>query len=256
MSQDSHIDAETPIVAHLRELRKCLTKSLLALVITFSLSLAYAKEIFDWLCRPMQRVLPQQSFFIATHPVEAWLTYFKTALMAGFFAASPVLFYQLWRFISPGLYKSEQKLSLLFVFFSSLLFTGGAFFGYEVVFPIGFEYFVGVIQDTEIQFLPRMEDYLAFVFKMLLAFGISFELPLFIYFLGLMGLVSLAGLKAFRKYWIVLALTLAAILTPPDVVSQILLAIPLLMLYEVGVAAVFLKEKLGLKTASPSQRGS
>lgn len=251
MSHNPNINAEAPLVTHLRELRKCLTKSLVALVVTFAVSLAYAKEIFNWLCLPMQKNLPTQSFFIATHPIEAWLTYFKTALMAGFFAASPVIFYQLWRFISPGLYKSEKKLSLLFVFFSSVLFTGGALFGYSVVFPLGFQYFVGVIQGTDIQFLPRMEDYLGFVFKMLVAFGISFELPLFIYFLGLMGLVSLSGLKAFRKYWIVLALMIAAILTPPDVVSQVLLGIPLLLLYEVGVAAVFLKERLG-KRDQPS----
>lgn len=206
--------------------------------------MGFAKELFTILSAPLQNALPGQSYFIATHPIEAWLTYFKTALLAGLFASTPVIFYQLWRFVSPGLFPSEKKLSLLFALFSTLLFTGGALFGYFFVFPLGFAYFVGVLGGTDIHFLPRMEDYLGFAFKMLLAFGVSFELPLLIYFLHMAGVVTVKGLMAFQKYVVILILIVAAILTPPDVVSQMMLAVPLMALYELGVLAVYFREKL------------
>lgn len=243
MKPDS-TENETPLILHLRELRGCLIKVMLTLIVTTGLSLAFSKDLFNLLSKPLQRILPGQSYFIATHPIEAWLTYFKTALLAGLFAATPILFYQLWKFISPGLYASEKKLSLLFTVFSTLLFAGGALFGYFYVFPLGFQYFVGVLAGTDIHFLPRMEDYLGFAFKMLLAFGVSFELPLVIFFLHVAGLVTVKGLMAFQKYVVVLILIVAAILTPPDVISQTLLAIPLMALYEVGVVVVFFRERI------------
>ena len=243
-------DQETPLVTHLRELRHCLVKSIMAIALTMTICAFYSREIFQLLAQPLKNALPATSFLIATHPVEAWLTYFKTTVLAGFFAASPVLFYQFWKFIAPGLYKNEQRLSLVFVIFSTLLFVGGSLFGYFVIFPLGFDYFVSVVAGTDIHFLPRMEDYLSFASMMLLAFGLSFELPLLVYFLALADLVTLSTLVAIRKYVIVLALIVAAVLTPPDVVSQVLLGIPLIALYEVGLLAVFVREKLSKKTNS------
>lgn len=229
------VEDTSPLIIHLAELKKRLTACVVAVGISFVICLFFAKSLYTLLSLPLQRILPAGSFFIATHPIEAWLTYLKTAGLASLFASTPVLFYELWQFLSPGLYANEKKYTLSFVIFSSLLFVGGALFGYFVIFPFSFDYFLNVIAGTEIHFLPRMEDYLGFAFKMLLAFGLIFELPLLIVFLVLSGIVSVKHLVSFQKYLIVCAFIVGAILTPPDVLSQILLSIPLIALYEVGL---------------------
>jgi len=228
-------EATFPLMNHLVELKKRLTICAIAISASFVLCLFFAKDLYAFLSLPLKQVLPAGSFFIATHPIEAWLTYLKTAGLSSLFVSAPVLFYELWQFLSPGLYASEKKYTLAFVFFSSLLFVGGALFGYFVIFPFTFDYFLSVIVDTDIHFLPRMEDYLSFSFKMLLAFGLIFELPLFIVFLVLSGIVSVRQLISFQKYLIVCALVVGAILTPPDVISQILLSLPIIALYQVGL---------------------
>ena len=235
---ESTVENETPLLNHLRELRTRLIQILIAVAIAFVICMVFSQERYLILAYPLKKVLPSSSTFIATHPIEAWLTYLKTAFFASLFLVAPVLFYHIWKFVAPGLYPKEKKYTLGFVVLSSLLFVGGAVFGYFVVFPFGFEYFVSFTAGTDIQFLPRMQDYLGFAFRLLVAFGIIFELPMVVFFLGVLGIVSVRSLWNFQKYVIVLAFVVSAVLTPPDVLTQIFLGIPIMMLYEIGLFGV------------------
>ncbi|MBU0505219.1 MAG: twin-arginine translocase subunit TatC [bacterium] len=225
---------------HLQEMRKCLIKSLLALLIGFGSTAYFSKEIYAYLASPLASVLPEGSYFIAVHPFEGWVTYLKTALIAGFFIALPYIFWQVWMFVAPGLYKNEKRWVLVFVILTSVLFMVGAFFGYFYVFPYAFEFFTSVLQDTSIVFLPQMNSYLGFSFKLLLAFGVIFELPLIVFVVAMTGLVSLKKLFAFQKYMIVVSFIIAALLTPPDVITQIIMGIPMILLYELGLFCAWL----------------
>lgn len=229
-----------PFLAHLNELRRRLLIALVFLAAVSSVCLNYAKEIYDILLKPLKSVLPQGSYFITTHPIEAWFTYLKVALLAGFFISLPFTVYQLWRFAAPGLKSGEKKSTGFIVMAFSVFFLLGAGFGYFVAFPIGFSYFSGILQGTDIHFLPQMADNLTFVAQMLIAFGVIFELPVIVFFLGLSGLVTTRQLMGFQKYLVVLALTIAAILTPPDVASQLIMAIPMIALYQLGVLGVWI----------------
>jgi sec-independent protein translocase protein TatC len=176
---------------------------------------------------------------------EAFFTYLKVAFLSGIILAAPVIFYQFWIFVAPGLYKKEKRLLIPIVTLSTLFFVGGALFGYFVVFPYGFKFFLGFSSDT-IKALPSMREYLSFSAKLLLAFGLVFELPLIITFLARLGLVSVEFLKKNRKYALLLFFVGAAILTPPDVVTQIMMALPLMVLYEISIlgAKIFGKKKI------------
>jgi sec-independent protein translocase protein TatC len=156
------------------------------------------------------------------------------AFFAGLVLATPVIFYQLWKFIMPGLYENERRYVLPFMIVATLFFVTGVSFAYYVVFPYGFQFFLG-FQTDSIAAMPAMKEYLGFVMKLTLAFGITFELPVIMFFLAKMGIVGPQVLKRNRKYAVLIVFVLAAILTPPDVISQILLAIPLLILYEVSI---------------------
>lgn len=225
---------------HLIALRKSLVKSLIALVLTSGVCLFFAKDFYTILIQPLKKSLPEDSFFITTHPLEAWMTYLKVGLLAGVFFACPIIFYQLWKFVAPGLIKREKKYAWFFVLFSSLFFVGGALFGYFYVFPFGFAYFISILEGTHILFLPQMKDAFSFIARMLFAFGIIFELPLLVFVLGLSGLVSFSSLMKFQKYLVVLAFVVGAILTPPDVITQIFMALPIILLYQVGVIAAWM----------------
>jgi sec-independent protein translocase protein TatC len=174
---------------------------------------------------------------------EAFFTYLKVAFLAGIVLAVPYLFYQFWMFVSPGLYRHEKRLLIPIVALSVVFFIIGASFGYFIVFPYGFQFFLSFSNET-IQAMPSMKEYLGFASKMLLAFGFVFELPLVITFMARMGLVSVDFLRKNRKYAILVFFTVAAILTPPDVVTQILMAVPLMILYEISIwgARVFGKK--------------
>lgn len=228
-----------PFLTHLNELRRRLLIAFIFLAVVSALCLNYAREIYDILLQPLKTVLPQGSYFITTHPIEAWFTYLKVALLAGFFISLPFTVYQFWRFAKPGLKSGEKKYGGLIVMALSVFFLMGASFGYFVAFPISFSYFSGILQGTDIHFLPQMADNLTFVAQMLIAFGVIFELPVIVFFLGLSGLVTTRQLMSFQKYLIVLALTVAAILTPPDVASQLIMAIPMIALYQLGVLGVW-----------------
>jgi len=234
---------EMTLTEHLDELRKRLIRSFTAIFLGFLACYAFAKQIFDILMEPMVRVL-HTSNFIYTYPPEAFFTYVKVAFVAGFFLVSPYLFYQLWLFVAPGLYEHERKHLIPIAIFSAVFFTVGALFGYFVVFPFGFEFFASYSTD-EIVFTPKLSEYLSFSLKLLFAFGLVFELPLVIFFLARLGLVTAQGLRRVRKYAILGIFVVAAILTPPDGFTQCLMAAPMILLYELGiwVAQIFGRER-------------
>ncbi|MBN2808243.1 MAG: twin-arginine translocase subunit TatC [Deltaproteobacteria bacterium] len=219
---------------HLEELRKRLIISFIAIALFTVVAYFYSAELFRLLMNPLLEVMPADSGLIFTSLTETFFTYLKISLMAGFFAASPVVIYQVWRFSAPGLYAHEKRYVLPFVFFASIFFIGGALFGYFVVFPFGFKFFMGFATDF-ITPMPTVKEYFSFSVRLLFAFGIVFELPVVTAFLAILGLVKAKTLAAKRKYAILGSFVVAAILTPPDVASQLMMAVPIIMLYEVSI---------------------
>jgi sec-independent protein translocase protein TatC len=234
------------LLDHLSELRKRLTKCAYAVAVGFFACYAFAEDIFDILLKPMVGILTD-SHFQYTSPPEAFFTYMKVAFVAGIFLASPYIFYQLWAFVAPGLYEHERKWIIPISVFTALLFVAGALFGYFVVFPFGFEFFASYSNEN-IQFIPKLNEYTTFCLQLLLAFGLIFELPLFMLILARLGLVTADKLRKTRKYAILVIFVVAAILTPPDPFTQTLMAVPLMVLYEISiwVAKIF-----GKKPAPP-----
>lgn len=226
---------------HLEEFRRTLLKCLLAFLIGTAVCLGYSPQIYHFLQIPLQQVLPGGSHFITTTPFESYAVYFKVAMVFGILLSSPVFFFFIWRFIRPGLNKEESKGIMPLALACALLFVGGALFGYFAVFPAGFRFAVNILKGSDIVFFPKMNDYLSFALRMLIAFGIIFELPLFMLLLGKFGLVDAPRLRKWRKYAVVLIFLAAGVLTPgPDVLSQVLMALPLLFLFEVGIGLVLL----------------
>jgi sec-independent protein translocase protein TatC len=223
-----------PFTGHLEELRSRLVKSAVAVGVSFVLCYAFKEKIFDFLTAPLVAVMAPEDHLIYTNLPEAFFTFLKAAFIASLMLSSPVILYQFWMFLAPGLYEKEKKLFLPILALSILFLAGGALFGYFVVFPIGFKFFLGFANDI-IRPMPSMKEYLGLSSKLLLAFGLVFELPLVLTFLARLGIVSAAMLQRFRKYSILLAFVVAAILTPPDVISQILMAVPLIILYEISI---------------------
>lgn len=237
-------DEKLPFTAHLQELRSRLIKCFIAVGIGFVLSYGFKEKLFDILTAPLISVMGTGDTLIYTNLPEAFFTFLKAAFLSGILLSSPIIIYQFWMFIAPGLYHKERRLLLPIIFLSSLFFIGGALFGYFIVFPWGFKFFLGFASET-IKPLPSMKEYLSFSSKMLIAFGLVFELPLVLTFLAKLGIVSVAFLKKQRKYALLLFFTGAAILTPPDVVTQIMMALPLMVLYEISIigAMIFGKKK-------------
>ncbi|MEW6670837.1 MAG: twin-arginine translocase subunit TatC [Thermodesulfobacteriota bacterium] len=237
-------DDKLPFTAHLEELRKRLIICFAAVGIGFLISYGFKEKLFYILTRPLIAVMPPGDKLIFTGLPEAFFTYLKISFLAGLILAAPVVLYQFWVFVAPGLYKNERRVLLPIVFLSSLFFVGGALFGYFVVFPFGFKFFLGFATDT-IKPLPAMREYLSFASKLLIAFGLVFELPLVITFLARMEIVTVDFLKKNRKYAILLFFVVAAILTPPDVISQVMMAVPLMLLYEISIigARIFARKK-------------
>jgi len=229
---------------HLGELRGRLIRSVVAVGVGFLVCYAFRKDLFNILMKPLLDVLPPESHLIYTSLPEAFFIYAKVAFVAGFFLVSPYIFYQIWQFIAPGLYKEERKHIIPISFLSALFFVSGALFGYYVVFPFSFDFFMGYA-DEMIKPMPSLREYFNFSLKLLFAFGIIFELPLFIFFLARLGLVTAATLRKVRKHAILMIFVVAAILTPPDGITQILMAVPLIILYEISiyVAQIFGKKK-------------
>ena len=235
-----------PFTAHLEELRKRLIVCFIAVGIGFVLSYGFKEKLFQILTRPLISVMQTGDKLIFTGLPEAFFTYLKVALLSGMILATPVIFYQFWMFVAPGLYEKEKQHMIPIVFLSTFFFVGGSFFGYFIVFPYGFKFFLGFASEI-IQPLPSMREYLSFASKLLLAFGLVFELPLIITFLARLGMVSVSFLKKNRKYALLLFFAGAAILTPPDVVTQVMMALPLIVLYEISIigARIFGGKKPG-----------
>ncbi|NDY71668.1 twin-arginine translocase subunit TatC [Desulfobacter hydrogenophilus] len=229
-------EEKSPFTEHLGELRDRLIHAFIAVGLGFVAAYFFKEQLFDILTAPLVTAMAKSgnATLIFTGLPEAFFTYLKVALLAGIILATPVLFYEFWMFISPGLYRDEKKYMLPIIILSLIFFIAGASFGYFIVFPYGFEFFLGFTTET-IQAMPSMKEYLSFASKMLLAFGFVFELPLVLTFLARMGIVTPAFLKKNRKYALLLFFVGAAIITPPDVVTQIMMAMPLILLYEIGI---------------------
>lgn len=227
---------EETFISHLVELRDRLVKAIIgvALVCLVLFFWPGPKEIYDFLAEPMLRSLPPGAKMIATGVVAPFLVPMKVTLMLSLIVALPWVFYQLWAFVAPGLYTHEKRLVLPLVFSSSLLFIGGVAFCYFLVFGRVF-HFIADFAPASIAVMPDIENYLDFVMSMCLAFGATFEVPVVVVILVRMGIVSVEKLKEIRSYVIVGAFVIAAIVTPPDVVSQLSLAIPMWLLFELGL---------------------
>ncbi len=227
-------DEKQPFLSHLEELRKRLVACAIAVGIGFVAAYFFKERLFELLVMPLKRVLPEGDKLIFTNLPEMFFTYLKVSFVAGLLAAMPFIFYEIWMFVAPGLYQKEKKFLIPFVISSSILFVGGALFGYFVVFPFGFKFFMSFANEY-IRPLPSVKQYFAFSTKLLLAFGLVFELPVATFFLTKMGLVTDVFLRKQRKFAILLIFVAAAILTPPDVITQIMMAGPLLALYEISI---------------------
>jgi len=239
-----HEDEKLPFTSHLEELRKRLITGFIAIGVGFVVSFGFKERLFNILVQPLIKVMKEGETLIYTGLPEAFFTYLKVSLLTGLIVASPILLYQFWMFVAPGLYRKERSLMVPIVILSSFFFIGGALFGYFVVFPWGFKFFMGFATET-IRPLPSMKEYFGFSAKLLLAFGLVFELPLVLTFMAKLGIVSVDFLKKNRKYALLLFFAGAAILTPPDVITQVLMALPLMVLYEISIigAKIFGKKK-------------
>lgn len=232
------------LMDHLRELRQRILYSLVAAFVAFLVCWYFVEPVFNFLTRPLLDVLPEGSTAMYTTLPEAFFTRMYIAFILGLFVASPAIFYQIWAFISPGLYEEEKHFIMPVAFISAIFFILGGVFCYYIVFHYAFQFFMSFV-TAEIQAMPKISDYLDFVLKLILAFGFIFEMPIFAFFLSRMGIVTAAKMRRARRYAVLIIFIVAAILTPPDVVSQLLMAVPMLILYEISilVAALFGKKE-------------
>ena len=242
---DELAGTEQPFVSHLIELRDRLVRASIAVGVCFGLLAMWPGpgNLYDLLAAPLVAHLPQGTTLIATNVISPFLVPLKITLLAAFLLALPVVLYQTWAFVAPGLYSHEKRLVMPLVISSTLLFFVGVAFCYFFVFGQVFK-FIQSFAPKSITAAPDIEAYLSFVLTMFIAFGAAFEVPVVVMVLARMGLVSIEKLKAFRSYFIVLAFIVAAVITPPDIVSQLALAIPMCLLYEVGIwaAQVFIRK--------------
>ena len=247
--EDSGLGRPMTLRDHLNELRKRITWAFLWAIVGFIACYPFAQELFNLLLAPLTKVLPSAGHLIYTSPPEAFFIYMKVAFVAGLFVTSPLVFYQIWAFVAPGLYKEEKVYIIPIAFFSALFFICGGAFCYFITFPFAFEFFMSYSTDVIVA-MPALDETLSFVLQLLLAFGLIFELPLFVFFLARLGIVTAAMMRKFRRYSILANVIIAAILTPPDVMSQMLMAGPLVLLYELSIliAAFF-----GKKTEEPAK---
>jgi sec-independent protein translocase protein TatC len=231
--------ADTPepqetFISHLVELRDRLLRAIIAVVVLTLVLVPWAKEIYALLAKPLLAALPAGATMIATDVTGTFLVPLKVTLMTGFVVALPYVLYQAWAFVAPGLYQHEKRLALPVIVTSFLFFLVGMAFAYFVVFPVAFGFFASYA-PSGVQMMTDIDKYLSFVLTMFLAFGLTFETPVIVVVLVRLGVVGLDKLKAARPYIVVGAFVIGAIFTPPDVISQLLLAIPLWLLYEVGL---------------------
>lgn len=228
---------------HLEELRKRLIRGVIAIFVAFLVCLAFSEHLFSFWAAPVIKLLPKDSTLVFTGLPDPFFVYLKVDLVTAVFVALPVVLYQVWLFIAPGLLEKERKLAVPFVFAATLLFFLGAAFAYFIVFPAAFQFFLGY-STPELKPMIAIREYVSLVMLLMLSFGLVFETPIIIVFLGLLGVVDSAFLKKGRRYFVVIAFIIGAILTPtPDVINQSLMAIPMLLFYETGIFILRLMEK-------------
>ncbi len=236
-------DKELPLTEHLAELRDCIIKSLIAVVVGSIVCYWQLDRLLHFILAPLLPVLPPGERLIFTAYQEAFFSYIKLAVIFGAMVSSPFIIFQFWRFVAPGLYDHERRFVRPMIFFSSIAFIGGAAFAYFFVFPKAFS-FLANFAGKQILLIPRLRDYLNFAIRLMFIFGVAFQVPVGLTVAARLGLISAADLRDFRRYAILVAFVLAAILTPtPDVVNQLFLAIPLVLLYELSVFLVALVGK-------------
>lgn len=234
MTEPDNSDQPLPLVAHLTELRDRLLRALLAVLIVFIGLFPFANEIYTFVSEPLRKLLPAGATMIATEVASPFLTPFKLTLVAAVFLAIPYVLYQVWSFIAPGMYKHEKRLAVPLLVSSIFLFYAGAAFAYFVVFPLIFAFFTST-GPADITMMTDINSYLDFVLKLFFAFGLAFEIPIAAVLLIWTGITTPESLAQKRPYIIVGCFVLGMLLTPPDVISQSLLAIPMWLLFEIGV---------------------
>lgn len=239
---EAHTDKQQPLVEHLLELRTCLLKSISAVAIVFLSLVFFSNDIYTFFALPIQALLPEGSSMIATDVASPFFAPFKLTIILSFFIAIPYVLYQLWAFIAPGMYSNEKNLAIPLFVSSVLLFYLGIAFSYYVVFPIVFGFFTA-IAPTGIAVTPDINSYLSFILKLFFAFGLAFEIPIATFILIKAGVTTRQALAAKRPYIVVVCFIFGMLLTPPDVISQSLLAIPAWLLFELGLLMSRLVEK-------------
>ncbi|RMG29702.1 MAG: twin-arginine translocase subunit TatC [Gammaproteobacteria bacterium] len=231
---DEEVDLEQPFLSHLLELRDRILRSVVAVILVFLALAPFANDLYHLLAGPMLRYLPEGSSMIATGVAAPFFIPFKFALVAAIFIAVPYLLYQAWAFIAPGLYRHEKRIALPLLVSSTLLFYAGAAFAYFVVFPLAFAFLTAAAPEG-VAVMPDISAYLDFALTIFFAFGVAFEVPVATVLMVMTGLTTPEALAAKRPYIIVAAFVIGMILTPPDIISQTLLAVPMWMLFEAGV---------------------
>lgn len=241
-------------ISHLVELRDRVLRAVIAILVFFVILMPWAGDLYDLLALPMMNTLPEGTNMIATGVVTPFFVPVKVTLMVSFLLALPYVLYQAWAFIAPGLYSHERRLGLPLVLGSTLLFIAGMAFCYFLVFGMVFKFIAGFAPESIVP-APDIEQYLSFVMSMFLAFGMTFEVPVVVILLVKFGAVTVDKLKDARPYVIVGAFVIAAIVTPPDVISQFMLAVPMIVLYELGLFIAGMLSKPGTRLAV-SEEGS
>ena len=247
---------------HLSELRSRLVRSILAIAVGVGVAWNYREPILGWLTKPYASAwvavgLGNKPNLHFPGPADLFFAYLKLSVIAGFVFALPVIFYQVWAFIAPGLYSRERRLALPFVASSSALFAGGVYFGWRVALPIAYRYLLslsGNVGGSNLTVIPTVmiEQYLDSIAQMLIAFGLAFELPVLSLFLSLAGIINHRHLIRFARYFVVVAFVIAAIVTPPDIVSQLILAVPLCILYGLSIVVAWVFGRRGLAAPTTS----
>ncbi|MCE7556483.1 Sec-independent protein translocase subunit TatC [Aliivibrio fischeri] len=230
----SSVESSQPLLAHLLELRNRLLKAIIAVIVVFLGLVWFANDIYEFLSAPLVERLPEGATMIATDVASPFFTPIKLTLVASIFVAVPVILYQVWAFVAPGLYKHEKRLIMPLLFSSSMLFYAGVSFAYFVVFPLVFGFFTTIAPEG-VQVATDIASYLDFVLALFLAFGIAFEVPVAIILLCWTGATDPDTLRQKRPYIIVGAFVVGMMLTPPDIISQTLLAVPMCILFEIGL---------------------
>lgn len=233
MSEETQQSAQ-PLIEHLLELRRRLMWTIGGLLLCFLALMPFAQQLYTFVAQPLMATLPAGTSMIATDVIAPFFVPVKVTLMAAFLLSLPHTLYQVWAFIAPALYQNEKRLVMPLVLSSVLLFFAGMAFAYFLVFPLVFKFLAGVT-PVGVNMATDIDKYLSFILGMFVAFGATFEVPVVVVLLNRMGVVSLAQLRLARPYVIVGAFVLAAVITPPDVISQVLLAVPLIVLYEAGL---------------------